>query len=128
MKPENSTLPRRTVSPVYWLLFGAGGMLAALFGPALIIITGFMIPHSWSTPSSSCFGGYDKALAFIHNPIGKLVTFVVIALFFWHAAERLFLTLTDMHAGQPGVLRWATYGVAALLTLVAAFVLLAIGF
>ena len=52
----------------------------------------------------------------------------VIALFFWHGAERLFLTLKDMRAGALPVLRLMTYGVAALLTLVTIALLLAIGF
>ena len=34
----------RSKSPLFWLPFGAGGMLFALFGPALILITGFMAP------------------------------------------------------------------------------------
>lgn len=52
----------------------------------------------------------------------------VIALLFWHAAERLFLTLKDMHAGPVRLLRWLTYGVAAVLTAVTLALLLAIGF
>jgi len=38
---------KRAIAPMFWLLFGAGGMLAALFGPALIILTGIMAPHGW---------------------------------------------------------------------------------
>jgi fumarate reductase subunit D len=39
----------------------------------------------------------------------------------------MFLTLKDMRAGRPLALRLMTYGVAALLTLVTAALLLAIG-
>ena len=35
---------KRSVAPVFWLLFGAGGMLAALTGPALVLITGLAAP------------------------------------------------------------------------------------
>lgn len=118
--------PKRSVAPVFWLLFGAGGMLSALFGPALIILTGFMLPHDWGVPAS--FSDFPHVLAFVRHPIGKLVVLAVIALFFWHGAERLFLTLKDMRAGPPLVLRLMTYGVAALLTLVTIALLLAIGF
>jgi fumarate reductase subunit D len=31
---------KRSIAPIFWLLFGAGGMLAALTGPALVLITG----------------------------------------------------------------------------------------
>jgi fumarate reductase subunit D len=126
MIPERSTLPTRTIAPVFWLLFGAGGMLAALFGPALVILTGIMIPHGWGMPLR--FGFYADAITFARNPLGKLVLLAVIALFLWHAAERMFLTLKDMRAGPTPLLRWATYGVAALLSLVTIVVLLAIGF
>ena len=67
-------------------------------------------------------------LALTRHPIGKLVVLAVIALFFWHGAERMFLTLKDMRAGKSLVLGLITYGVAGVLTLVTASILLAIGF
>jgi fumarate reductase subunit D len=124
--PGNTPLPKRTIAPLFWLLFGAGGMLSALFGPALILITGVMIPHGWGVPER--LGSYETVLALARNPLGKLVLLAVIALLFWHAAERLFLTLHDMRAAPAPVLRWMTYGLAALLTVVIVALLLAIGF
>lgn len=118
--------PKRTMAPVFWLLFGAGGMLAALFGPALIVITGFMLPRGWGVPAG--FADYHHVLAFAQNPFAKLVLLAVIVLFFWHGAERIYLTLKDMRAGPLQILRLSTYGVAALLTLVTAVVLAGIGF
>ena len=35
---------RRSNAPVFWLLFGAGGMLCALLGPVLVFITGLAVP------------------------------------------------------------------------------------
>jgi fumarate reductase subunit D len=119
-------VPKLSIAPVFWLLFGAGGMLSALFGPALIILTGFMLPHGWGVPES--FSDFPHVLAFARHPLGKLVALAVIALFLWHGAERLFLTLKDMHASNLLVLRLLTYGVAALLTLLTVALLLAIGF
>lgn len=126
MKPIHRTAPKRSFAPVFWLLFGAGGMLSALFGPALILLTGFMIPHGWGLPAD--FGDFSHVLALARHPIGKQVALAVIALFFWHGAERLFLTLKDMRAGNLLLLRLMTYGVAGLLTLVTAALLLAVGF
>ncbi len=117
---------RRSISPIFWLLFGAGGMLSALFGPALILITGILGPTGTLLPQN--FLSYSHALAFAQNPLGKLIVLAVISLFFWHGAERLFLTLKDMKAGPLLGLKAATYGVAALVTLLAFLVLLAIGF
>ena len=118
--------PKRSTAPVFWLLFGAGGMLSALFGPALIILTGIMLPRGWGVPAS--FFDYSHVLAFVRHPLGKLLVLAVIALFLWHGAERMFLTLKDMRAGELSRLRLMTYGVAALLTLVTIALLLAIGF
>jgi len=120
------THPKRAIAPVFWLLFGAGGMLAALFGPALIILTGFLVPHGWGLPVR--WSDYAHVLGFARNPLGKLVILAVIALFFWNGAERIFLTLKDMHAGPLGVLRWFTYGIAALLSLLTLALLLQVGF
>jgi fumarate reductase subunit D len=125
-RPKDSPLPKRAIAPLFWLLFGAGGMLSALFGPALILITGIMIPHGWGVPER--FGSYASVLAFARNPIGKLVLLAVIALLFWHAAERLFLTLRDMRVAPARPLRWLTYGVAAVLTVAVVALLLAVGF
>jgi fumarate reductase subunit D len=116
---------KRSISPIFWLLFGAGGMLSALFGPALIVITGLMAPTGTGLPEN--FLSYDHALAFVKNPLGKLVLLAVIALFFWHGAERLFLTLKDMKAGPLLLLKLATYGVAAAVTLATLALVLAIG-
>lgn len=117
---------KRSISPLFWLPFGAGGMLSALFGPALILLTGIMAPMGLGLPSS--FRSYASVLAFSRHPLGKLVLLAVIALFFWHGAERLYLTLKDMRAGPLILLKLATYGVAALATAVTAALLLSIGF
>ena len=115
--------PERSIAPLFWLLFGAGGMLAALFGPGLIIVTGFLAPRGLGIRAD-----YDRTLALAQNPIGKLVVLGIIALFFWHAAERIFLTLKDMRAGPVLALRMATYGLAAVMSLATIALLIAIGF
>lgn len=111
--------PRRTVAPLFWLLFGAGGMLSALFGAGMVIVTGFLLPGD---PPD-----YESALTFVRHPFVRLVLFGVISLFFWHGAERLYLTLKDMRAGPRIVLKLATYGLAGLLTLFTLSLLLSIG-
>ncbi len=115
--------PDRSIAPLFWLLFGAGGMLAALFGPALIVLTGILAPQGWGIRLD-----YAGALAFAQHPIGKLVLLAVVALFFWHAAERIFLTLKDMGAGSVLALRLMTYGVAAVMSVLTIALVLAIGF
>jgi fumarate reductase subunit D len=117
---------KRSISPIFWLLFGAGGMLSALFGPALIVVTGLLAPTGTGLPEN--FASYGHALAFAQHPVGKLVLLAVIALFFWHGAERVFLTLKDMKAGPLPLLKLGTYGVAAVVTVATLVLLLMIGF
>ena len=124
--PDTHRVPVRSVAPVFWLLFGAGGMLSALFGPALIILTGIMAPRGWGVPAD--VADFSHALAYARHPIGKLVLLSVVALFFWHGAERLFLTLKDMRVARPSILRLGTYGVAAVATAATVALLLSIGF
>ncbi|HMW17558.1 MAG TPA: fumarate reductase subunit FrdD [Accumulibacter sp.] len=122
MKPKL----KRSNAPIFWALFGAGGMLSALFGPMLVFITGLAIPLGLLLPPDTL--SYAKVLAFSQNFIGKAFIFAVIALFLWHAAHRIFHTLHDIgiHAGTGAKL--LCYGLAMVGTLVAAVTLLKIGF
>lgn len=117
---------KRSGAPAFWLLFGMGGMLSAVTGPALVLITGLAAPTGVGlAPGFMTFG---RAAAFVHHPLGKLVLLAVIVLFLWHGAERIYLTLRDMHLGARSVLAWTCYGTAGALTLVTFGVLLAVGF
>ena len=117
---------KRAITPVFWLLFGAGGMLSALFGPALVLITGLAAPTGVGL--SPAFMAYGRACVLAHNPIGKLVLLAIIALFVWHGAERIYLTLCDMHAGAKRTMAWLCYGFAGAATALTAGGLIAIGF
>ena len=116
----------RSNAPVFWLLFGAGGMLSALLGPMLVLITGVLVPLGLLLPRELM--SYPRMLAFAQHWAGKGLIFVVIALFAWHAAHRIFHSLHDIgvHAGLIGKL--ACYGTALGVTLAAAACLLVIGF
>jgi fumarate reductase subunit D len=117
---------KRSVAPIFWLPFGAGGMIAALIGPALVLITGLAAPTGVGL--SPGFMSYARASAFAHHPLGKLVLLGVISLFLWHGAERIYLTLRDMHAGGKLALMWLCYGSAGALTLLTLGSLAVIGF
>ena len=120
MKPR----PRRSNAPIFWGLFGAGGMLSALLGPMLVLITGVLVPLGLLLPTD--FMSYPRMLAFAQNGLGKAFLFFVISLFAWHAAHRIFYSLHDVgvHAG-PGA-RLACYGAALAVTLMSGGSLLAI--
>ncbi len=117
---------KRSNAPIFWSLFGAGGMFSALFGPVLVFITGIAVPLSLMLPSETM--SYPKMLAFAQNFIGKGFILAVIALFLWFAAHRIFHSLHEIgiHAGLGAKL--ICYGSAFVATVVSAVVLLGLGF
>ncbi len=115
-----------SAQPPLWLLFGAGGMLSALVGWMLVLITGIAAPLDLLSTRSLL--SYDNVLAFARNPLGKAFVFAVVSLFMWHAAHRIFHTLHDFGI-RTGAVAWiACYGLSLVVTGVAAWRLLALGF
>ena len=117
---------KRSNAPIFWLLFGAGGMLSALLGTMLVFITGIAVPLGWPLPASSM--SYPHMLGFAQHWAGKGFVFIVIALFAWHAMHRIFHSLHDVGVHATGPAKLACYLVALVVTLVAAVSLLSIGF
>ena len=117
---------KRSNVPIFWSLFGAGGTLAALLGPVLVLITGIASPASLALPEGAL--SYARMMAFAQHWAGKAFLFAVIALFLWHAVHRIYYCLHDfgVHAG-PGA-KLLLYGSAFTGSVAAAWILLAIGF
>ena len=117
---------KRSSQPPLWLLFGAGGMLSALVGWMLVLVTGIAAPLDLLGARS--LTSYDHVLAFARHPLGKVFLLAVVSLFLWHAAHRIFHTLHDLGV-RAGWGAWtACYGVALAATGVAASALLRLGF
>lgn len=117
---------KRSNAPIFWSLFGAGGMLSALFGPVLVFITGIAVPLGLLLPAGTM--SYPKMLAFAQNFIGKGFILAVIALFLWFAAHRIYHSLHEIGI-HPGLLaKLLCYGSAFVSTMTAAYVLLGLGF
>jgi fumarate reductase subunit D len=116
---------KRSNEPVFWALFGAGGMLSAMIGPVLILITGIAVPIGL-LPRQTL--SYANVLAFTRNPIGKIVVLAVISLFLFHGCHRMVHSLHDLGLPAGARARLVFYGAATVATLVAAGLLLVIGF
>ena len=99
---------KRSNAPIYWTLFGAGGMLAALVGAMLVYLTGIAGPARIGLPAATL--DYANALALARHPVGKLVLFGVITLFLWHAAHRIYHSLHDLGVRGGPVAKLACYG------------------
>jgi fumarate reductase subunit D len=116
---------KRSNEPVIWLLFGAGGMLSALVGPVLVLITGLLVPLG-VLPKDTL--SYQRVMAFLQNPLGKLALLAVISLFLFHGVHRFVTTLND-YGVRGGHTTMAVFvGIAALLTVLTAGLLIGIGF
>jgi len=117
---------KRANDPIFWLLFGAGGMLSALVGAVLVFVTGIGVPAGFLV--SSDLMRYQRMLGFAQNGWGKIVVFAVIALFLWHAALRIFHMLHDFGIHAGAVAKLLCFGLPLLCTIAAAYWLLALGF
>jgi fumarate reductase subunit D len=94
--------------PIFWSLFAAGGTLAAFLAPVLVLL--FLLTALGFTPGLL---GYEQLHAFGENWLGKLFLLTVIALFLWHAAHRLRVTLHDFGLRQDPLVAVVLYLVAA---------------
>lgn len=117
---------KRSNAPIFWLLFGGGGMLAALLGTMLVFITGLAVPLGW--PLHSDLLSYERVLPLAQNWFGKGLLFVIISLFAWHAVHRIYHSLHDLGVHAGTLAKLVCYGSALAITLVAAVSLLRIGF
>ncbi|MGB8339458.1 MAG: fumarate reductase subunit FrdD [Burkholderiales bacterium] len=117
---------KRSNKPIFWSLFGAGGMLSALIGPMLIFITGIAVPMGFLLPADTL--RYDRMLAFAHNPIGKLLLLAVISLFLFHGFHRMYHCLHDLGIHVGAGLKAAFHGFSIIGTMAALYLLLLIGF
>jgi fumarate reductase subunit D len=97
--------------PFWWALFGAGGMVAALVMPIVIVITGIAVAAGWVTE--------DRLWQLLSHPLTKIFLFVVIAFPLFHWAHRFRFTLVDLGLKSArGAVAVACYGSAILGTLV----------
>jgi fumarate reductase subunit D len=83
-------MPKRTNEPFLWLLFSAGGAVAALFIPLLLFLYGLAFPLGWIEPPS-----YQRTLALVGHPLARLALFALCALSLFHWAHRFRYTLYD---------------------------------
>src|SRR5215471_4733899 len=78
------------ITPLLWLLFSAGGTVAALFLPVHLFLTGLAFPLGWLEAPS-----YESVLRLTGRSPVRLYLFVIIALPLFHWAHRFRYTLYD---------------------------------
>lgn len=80
----------RPITPFLWLLFSAGGTIAALLFPVHLFLTGLAFPLGWLEPPS-----YEFLHSLLRHPVARLYLLALIALPLFHWAHRFRYTLYD---------------------------------
>ncbi|MCP5067678.1 MAG: fumarate reductase subunit D [bacterium] len=93
------------LEPIWWLLFGAGGFVAAVALPGLIIGVMLLAPLGLLETGMS----YERMHGLVGSPIGKVLTIAVITLTLWHCAHHIRHFAVDLGvSGQaPAYLSYA---------------------
>jgi fumarate reductase subunit D len=110
----------RPVTPFLWLLFSAGGTLAALLYPVHLFLTGLAFPLGWLDAP-----GYASLHGLARHPLTRLYLFVVISLPLFHWAHRFRYTLYDglQVKHLTALIATLCYGTALAGTAIAGYVL-----
>jgi fumarate reductase subunit D len=83
-------MAKRSLEPMLWLVFSAGGVVSALLVPVLVLLLGIVIPLGWLAAPS-----YEHLSAIVRHPITRILLFGVCFVSLFHAAHRFRFTLYD---------------------------------
>ena len=106
---------------VWWGLFAAGGMVAAVLLPVHILFQGILGPLGLAPYLDGNFSAFSRMVG---NPLGKLYVLVLVGLTLVHTAHRFHFWLHHLgvHVARRPI-SYASYSAAVLLALATAYVL-----
>ena len=103
----------RSKEPIFWSLFSAGGVVAALFVPVTIVLTGIALPAGWIST--------EGLQELVGHPLSRLYLFILISLPMFHWAHRFRYVVVDLGLKHGTTfLAFVCYGAAVLATIAAA--------
>lgn len=113
-------MSKRSNEPFWWMLFSAGGVVAAMLLPIHLLLFGLAFPLGWLDGP-----GYERLLGMLRHPITRVYLFVLCSLPLFHWAHRFRFTLYDglqiKHLNE--LINIFCYGGAFVGTAVAAYLL-----
>jgi fumarate reductase subunit D len=80
----------KRITPLLWLLFSAGGTVAAFFLPVHLLLTGVAFPLGWLEAPR-----YESLHRLLMHPVTRLYLIALISLPLFHWAHRFRYTLYD---------------------------------
>ena len=83
-------MSKRSNEPFLWMLFSAGGVVAALLLPIQLFLFGLAFPLGWLDAP-----GYEKLMTLVRLPATRIYLFVLCSLPLFHWAHRFRFTLYD---------------------------------
>lgn len=89
MSVSTTSTAKRSYTPFFWLLFGAGGIMSAIFFPVLILFVGFILP----------FASHETSMHFVSiltSKIGVLFFVAITITSIWCACFRLTHLLDEL--------------------------------
>ena len=109
----------RSHEALVWSLFAAGSVLAALFVPALILVSSIFGPFGWRWFADAF--AYEGVRDLLNHAIVRVAIGLLVALIAVHACHRLRHLAIDLHAPVPAsLIALVAYGGAAAVTVLTA--------
>jgi len=111
---------KRSNEPFLWLLFSAGGVVAAMLIPIHLLLFGLAFPLGWLSGPS-----HQTLLELLRHPVTRVYLFILCSFSLFHWAHRFRYTLYDglqiKHLNE--LINLFCYGGAIFGTVLAAFLL-----
>ncbi len=83
-------MSKPTYEPLLWLLFSAGGVMAAFLIPILVFLFCVAVPLGWIAPPD-----HAHLLTLVSHPLTRVIMFLLCLLGLLHWAHRFRFTLYD---------------------------------
>ena len=111
--------PKIHAEPVVWLGFSAGGVVAAILLPVLILLFGVALPLGWVDLD------YQHLVAVVGNPVTVVLLAIALIAMLVHAGHRFRYTLYDgLQLKHRGLVAVICYGLAVIGSIAAVVILI----